>query len=70
MLREFETSSKQNGGLLSQIAAKYQVGEDVAGIWEAPELYKKLDSASIQQAAKAYLNTNNYVKVTLMPEKR
>jgi zinc protease len=70
MLREFETSSKQNGFLLSQIAAKYQVGEDVAGIWEAPELYKKLDPTSIQQAAKTYLNTNNYVKVTLMPEKR
>jgi len=70
LLREFETSSKQNGYLLAQIAGKYQVGEDVAGVWEAPELYKKIDAASIQQAAKAYLNTGNYVKVTLLPEKK
>jgi zinc protease len=70
LLREFETSSKQNGFLLTQIAGKYQVGEDVAGIWDAPELYKKLDTASIQQAAKTYLNTSNYVRVTLVPEKK
>src|SRR5207244_13570923 len=67
--REFETSSKQNGYLLTQIAGKYQFGEDVAGIWEAPELYKKLDAATIQQAAKTYFNMNNYVKVSLFPEK-
>lgn len=70
MLREFETSSKQNGFLLSQISAKYQAGEDVAGIWQAPELYQKLDVASLQQAAKTYLNTDNYVRVTLLPEKK
>jgi zinc protease len=69
-LREFETSSKQNGYLLAQIAGKYQAGEDVAGVWEAPELYKKLDVATIQTAAKTYLNTSNYVKVTLLPEKK
>jgi zinc protease len=69
-LREFETSSKQNGYLLAQIAGKYQAGEDVAGIWEAPELYKKLDAATIQNAAKMYLKTSNYVKVTLLPEKK
>ena len=70
LLREFETSSKQNGFLLGQIAGKYQIGEDVAGIWEAPELYKKIDAASVQQAAKTYLNTGNYVRVTLVPEKK
>jgi zinc protease len=70
LLREFETSSKQNGYLLTQISAKYQIGEDVAGIWEAPELYKRLDAASIQDAAKTYFNTNNYVRVTLVPEKK
>jgi hypothetical protein len=29
-----------------------------------------LDAAIIQQASKAYLNTNTYVKVTLLPEKK
>jgi zinc protease len=70
LTREFETSSKQNGFLLSQIAGKYQYGEDVAGVWDAPELYKKLDAASIQQAAKTYFNMSNFVKVTLVPEKK
>jgi len=70
MLRDFETSSKQNGFLLNNIAAKYQYGEDVAGIWDAPELYRKLDAKSIQEAAKTYLDTNNYVRVTLFPEKK
>jgi zinc protease len=70
MTREFETSSKQNGFLLGQISAKYQSGEDVAGIWAAPELYQKLDVATIQTAAKTYLDTSNYVRVTLLPEKK
>jgi zinc protease len=70
MIREFETSSKQNGFLLGQIAAKYQSGEDVAGIWAAPELYRNIDVATVQTAAKSYLNTSNYVRVTLLPEKK
>jgi zinc protease len=70
LLREFETSSKQNGFLLGQIAGKYQIGEDVAGIWDVPELYKKIDAASVKQAAKTYINTGNYVRVTLVPEKK
>jgi zinc protease len=70
LLREFETSSKSNNFLLTQIAGKYQLGEDVAGIWDAPELYKKLDLATIQTAAKAYLNTSNFARVTLVPDKK
>jgi zinc protease len=70
LLRGFETSSKQNNFLLNQISLKYQVGEDPASIWQLPELYKKLDAATIKQAAKTYLNTNNFVRVTLFPEKK
>jgi zinc protease len=70
LLREFETSSKQNNYLLSQISARYQVGEDPADVWTLPEFYKKLDGAMIQAAARAYLNTENYVQVTLLPEKK
>ena len=40
LLREFETSSKQNNYLLGQIVQKYQNREDVAAVWEAPESYK------------------------------
>jgi zinc protease len=70
LLREFETSSKQNGYLLSQIQARYYNGEDPAGVWLIPEFYKKLDAATVQEAAKLYLDTKNFIKVTLFPEKK
>ncbi|MEK7834224.1 MAG: insulinase family protein, partial [Acidobacteriota bacterium] len=70
MLREFETSTTQNGYFLSQLTSKYQLGEDPTGILAVPESYKKLDAAAIQQAAKKYLNTNSYIKVSLFPEKK
>jgi zinc protease len=68
LLRDFETGSKQNGFLLGQLMTKYQNNEDPASIWTLPDLYKKLDAAAIQQAAKAYLNGANRVQVTLVPE--
>jgi zinc protease len=68
--REFETNSKQNGYLLTQIQARYLNGEDPAGVWLVPEFYKKLDAATVQEAAKLYLNTKNFVKVTLLPAKK
>jgi zinc protease len=70
LLRDFETNSKLNNFLLGQITAKYQLGEDPAELWSVPDYYKKLDALMIQQAAKTYLNTNRYVKVTLVPEKK
>jgi predicted Zn-dependent peptidase len=70
LLREFETNSKLNNYLLSQITQKYQIGEDPAGLWKIPEYYQKIDAAMIQQAAKTYLNTNTFVEVTLFPEKK
>ena len=70
LLRDFETNSKLNNYLLTQISLKYQFGEDVAGLWDVPEFYKKLDAAAIQQAARTYLKGDNEVRVTLLPEKK
>lgn len=70
MLREFQTNSKLNNYLLSQISARYETGEDPAGVWLIPDFYQKIDKAMIQQAAKTYLNTNRYVEVMLFPEKK
>jgi zinc protease len=70
LIREFETNSKQNGYLLNQIQLRYFNGEDVAGVWLVPDFYKKLDAAAVQAAAKQYLDTKNFVKVTLFPEKK
>ena len=70
LIREFETNSKQNGYLLGQIVARYYNGEDPAGVWMVTDYYKKLDAAAVQEAAKLYLNTKSFVKVTLFPEKK
>jgi zinc protease len=70
LLREFETNSKQNGYLLNQISLRFQNGEDPAGIWLIPDFYRQLDAAKIKEAAKMYLNTQSFVKVTLFPEKK
>jgi zinc protease len=67
--RDFETNSKQNGYLLSQLAAKYDFGEDPASIWSQPESFKTIDAAMIQDAARTYLKGDNRVQVTLVPEK-
>jgi zinc protease len=68
LLRDQETSSKQNMYLLSNISLRYQYSEDLATLFTIPEFYNRLTAAGIQDAARTYLNTNNYVKVTLFPE--
>src|SRR5438552_1597715 len=70
LLREFETNSKLNNVLLAQISARYENGEDPAGVWRLSEFYQKIDKAMIQEAAKTYLNTKTYVEVMLFPEKK
>lgn len=70
LVREFETSSKQNNYLLSQISLRNQIGEGAESLWQLPERYKKLDAATIKETAKKYLNTNAVVKVMLFPEKK
>ena len=68
LLRDFETSSKQNSYLLAQIQARYQNNDDPAGVWAMPEHYRKIDAAMIQKAAKTYLAGANRVQVSLVPE--
>jgi zinc protease len=69
LLRDHEVNMKQNRYLLTQIAFKYQYGEDPATVLVVPDYYRKINPGMIQQAARTYLNTKNYVKVTLFPEK-
>ncbi|MFN2579109.1 MAG: M16 family metallopeptidase [Pyrinomonadaceae bacterium] len=70
LLREFETNSKLNNWLVSQIGQRYESGEDPAGLWVIPDLYRKIDKAMVQDAAKKYLDTKRYVEVMLFPEKK
>jgi zinc protease len=70
LTREYETNSKQNGWLIGQISIKYHYGEDPDGLLKLPELYQAVNAAMIQEAARRYLDTKNYIKVVLMPEKK
>ena len=56
--------------MLNQIARRYEDGdpEGVGNVFNLPDQIAALTGAAIQQAAQTYLNTENYVKVTLMPE--
>ena len=70
LLREFERNSQDNGYLLNQIARRYEDGDaaNVAAVDNLPDQIAALTGDAIQQAAQTYLDTGNYVKVTLMPE--
>jgi len=70
LLREFETNSKTNSYLVSQILARFENGDDLAGVWMVPDYYQKIDKAMIIDAAKKYLDTKRYVEVMLFPEKK
>jgi zinc protease len=70
LLRDLETNLRDNSYVLGQIYARYVDGEDPAGFFAIKPFYEKADVALVRQAAKTYLDTNNYVKVVLMPEKK
>ncbi len=70
LLRDHETSSRQNAWVLSQLAFKYETGEAPESLLEVPAYYEKLSAGIIQAAARTYLDTANYVKVVLLPEKQ
>jgi zinc protease len=67
--RDYETNSRQNGWWLGQLVERYRLGEDPAALAHVPDSYAVLTPASVQAAAKLYLNTKRYVQVTLYPEK-
>lgn len=69
LFREYETGMKQNGWLLIQLYYKYQLAEDPRDLLAFGQSLKSLTPEVIQEAARTYLNANNYVKVTLYPEK-
>jgi zinc protease len=70
LLRNLETNSKTNGFLLTNMSIRYEIGEDLATLFNLADYYNKLTTEIVQDAAKTYLNTNNYVDVQLFPEKQ
>jgi zinc protease len=70
LLKDLDANMKLNGYLINQIKLKYQYGEDPVTMLDVPQYYRNLDAATVQQAAKTYLNLNSYVQVVMMPEKK
>lgn len=66
LLREYELDSQENGYVLNEIARRYSDGDGAAAV-PVPDQIAALTGPAIQQAAQTYLNTSNYVKVTLLP---
>jgi zinc protease len=70
LVRDFERDSQDNGYLLNEIARRYEDG-DGAHVGAAVDLRERISALTgeaIQEAARTYLDTGNYVKVTLMPK--
>jgi zinc protease len=70
LLRDNQTNSQENDYVLEQITRRYEDGEsaNLGDIENAAARIAALTPDAIQRAAQEYLNTENYVKVTLMPE--
>jgi zinc protease len=72
LVREFDANRQNNGYLLDEISRRYEDGDaaNAAAVVNMPERIAALTAEAIQQAARTYLNTDSYVKVTLMPESK
>ena len=69
LLRSFETGFQENRALLGQLVSDYQRGADPgASIRSYPASAEALTPVSIQEDAQQYLNLENRIRVTLMPE--
>ena len=68
LARDFETNSQRNEYLLNRLMFKYEFSEDVNDVFNMRPFYDRLTSTVLRDAARAYLNTDRYVRVTLLPE--
>jgi hypothetical protein len=70
LAREADRQRQDNGYWLNQIARKYADGDgsDVGEVVQAPQQIAALTGYAVQLAGRKYLDTGNYVRVTVMPE--
>jgi zinc protease len=68
-LRELETAEKQNRWWLASLVDALQSDEDPRTIVEQRAAYQTLTPALVQETARKYLNTGNYARFTLLPER-
>jgi zinc protease len=72
LLREHDDNSQENGYVLNRIARKYEDNEaDTVDVALQPRtLIGSLSGYAVQLASMRYLNPENFVRVTLVPEGR
>ncbi|MBA3340028.1 MAG: insulinase family protein [Gemmatimonadaceae bacterium] len=69
LIRTHETELKENGYWMGLIMSREQNGEPIASVLAPYDaMVKALSPAQIQEAARRYFDTKNYVKVVLLPE--
>ncbi len=66
--RAWETALKENGFWLRQLVARDQHGEEYGLILEHEERFDALSADIVRAAARRYLDSQNYVQITLVPE--
>ena len=67
-LNELETNLKENDFWLDQLESCYFMNEDPTTILKSAELIQELRLEDIQNSASEYLNTRNYVRISLYPQ--
>ena len=67
-IRGRETNMKQNAYWLGQLASRAEQGEPLSDILTYEQLVNALTPKMVQDAAKKYLNTQNYARFILLPE--
>ncbi|KRT16185.1 peptidase M16 [Pedobacter ginsenosidimutans] len=67
-LRQNELAAKDNGFWLNYISGQYLNQEDPLSFLKLNEAIEKLDTATLQQAAKTFFNEDNYVRLVLLPK--
>lgn len=68
--RGYESSLERNGFWLSQLIQALKMDADnlTAQLFSQPEAVSALSPESVKDAANEYLNTDNYIQLTLLPE--
>jgi len=70
MLRTFETGIERNDYWLQQLSVEYRAGlEPGAAFAEYPESVHSLTVTDLRDAFRQYFDSENYVRVTLVPER-
>ena len=68
--REYEVSFRENSFWLGALSNYNYDGENSLDILKLPKIVESITATDLQQAARKYLNKNNYAKFVLMPLKQ